>query len=159
MVHLLICSKILYTISVMKMNKNIKVVYMGTPDFALPVLDMLIKETTVVLVVTQPDKETGRKKELTMSPVKKLALENKLGHRLSFNEQTLENLKDLDIFTYTEHDISETIDFLNKWIMNETDEYDVPYKLYTEEELDKLFDSCFKFTTSYLQKLKETKMN
>ena len=62
----------------MKMNKNIKVVYMGTPDFALPVLDMLIKETTVVLVVTQPDKETGRKKELTMSPVKKLALENNI---------------------------------------------------------------------------------
>ena len=88
---------------------------------------------------------------------KKLALENKLGHRLSFNEQTLENLKDLDIFTYTEHDISETIDFLNKWIINETDEYDVPYKLYTEEELDKLFENCFQFTTDYLQKLKETK--
>ncbi len=77
-VHLLFSRKILYTIGVIIMDKNIKVVYMGTPDFAVPALEMLISKTNVVLVVTQPDKETGRKKELTMSPVKKIALANKI---------------------------------------------------------------------------------
>lgn len=53
--------------------KNIKVVFMGTPDFAVPILEMLIETTNVVLVVTQPDKEVGRKKELRKSPIKVLA--------------------------------------------------------------------------------------
>ncbi len=51
----------------------INVVFMGTPDFAVPVLETLIKNTNVVLVVTQPDKETGRKKILTPSPIKVVA--------------------------------------------------------------------------------------
>ena len=58
--------------------KDLKVVFMGTPEFALPVLEMLIKETNVVLVVTQPDKIVGRKKELVFSPIKKLALDNNI---------------------------------------------------------------------------------
>ena len=58
--------------------KNKNVVFMGTPDFAVPVLEMLIEKTNVVLVVTQPDKEVGRKKELTYSPVKKKALEHNI---------------------------------------------------------------------------------
>ena len=37
--------------------KNLKVVFMGTPDFAVPILERLIEETNVLLVVTQPDKE------------------------------------------------------------------------------------------------------
>ena len=35
--------------------KDKKVIFMGTPDFSVPVLEGLIKETNVVLVVTQPD--------------------------------------------------------------------------------------------------------
>ena len=58
--------------------KDLKVVFMGTPDFSVPVLDALIKNTNVVLVVTQPDKLVGRKKELTASPIKKLAIENNI---------------------------------------------------------------------------------
>lgn len=58
--------------------KDLKVVFMGTPDFSVPVLDALIKNTNVIMVVTQPDKLVGRKKELTASPVKKLALENNI---------------------------------------------------------------------------------
>lgn len=46
---------------------------MGTPDFAVPILEKLIEHTRVVLVVTQPDKFVGRKKVLTKSPVKKEA--------------------------------------------------------------------------------------
>lgn len=53
--------------------KDKKVVFMGTPDFSVPVLKMLIENTNVSLVVTQPDKEAGRKKELVKSPVKVVA--------------------------------------------------------------------------------------
>ena len=55
-----------------------KVIFMGTPDFAVPILETLIKLTDVVLVVTQPDKLVGRKKELKFSPIKELALKNNI---------------------------------------------------------------------------------
>lgn len=58
--------------------KDKKVIFMGTPDFSVPVLEMLIASTNVVLVVTQPDKMVGRKQELIYSPVKKVALENNI---------------------------------------------------------------------------------
>ena len=54
--------------------KDLKVVFMGTPDFAVPVLNKLIEYTNVVLVVTQPDAYVGRKKILTPSPIKQIAL-------------------------------------------------------------------------------------
>jgi methionyl-tRNA formyltransferase len=55
--------------------KQIKVVYFGTPDFAVPPLQALIEasDIEVVAVVTQEDKPVGRKQELTAPPVKKLA--------------------------------------------------------------------------------------
>ncbi len=54
-----------------------KVVYMGTPDFAVGALESIIKAGhEVVLVVTQPDKPKGRGKEMQMTPVKKCALEH-----------------------------------------------------------------------------------
>ena len=51
---------------------------MGTPEFSVPILKMLIKNYNVVGVVTQPDKPVGRKKVLTPSPIKKVALENNI---------------------------------------------------------------------------------
>lgn len=54
--------------------KDIKVIFMGTPEFSVPVLEWLIENTNVVLVVTQPDKEIGRDKKVSFSPVKKCAL-------------------------------------------------------------------------------------
>lgn len=60
------------------MHKNIKVVFMGTPDFSISVLEMLINECNVVLVVTQPDKVVGRKKEIKFSPIKELAIKNNI---------------------------------------------------------------------------------
>ena len=56
--------------------KDKKVIFMGTPDFAVPVLESLIKETNVVLVVSQPDKKVGRHQVLEYTPVKKKALEH-----------------------------------------------------------------------------------
>lgn len=49
---------------------------MGTPEFAVPSLKMLIKEHNVLAVVTQPDKPKGRGKKLAFSPVKEAAIEN-----------------------------------------------------------------------------------
>lgn len=51
---------------------------MGTPEFSLEPLKVLIEKTNVVLVVTKPDAYVGRKKVLTPSPVKELALENNI---------------------------------------------------------------------------------
>ncbi len=56
--------------------KDLKAIFMGTPEFARTILENLIKSTHVVLVVSQPDKAVGRKKVLTPSPVKKLAEQN-----------------------------------------------------------------------------------
>lgn len=53
----------------------LKIVFMGTPDFAVPILEGLIKNYQVVLVVSQPDKKVGRKQILTPTPVKSKALE------------------------------------------------------------------------------------
>ena len=58
--------------------KDKRVVFMGTPDFSLEPLKVLIEKTNVVLVVTKPDALVGRKKVLTPSPVKRLAEENNI---------------------------------------------------------------------------------
>ena len=58
---------------------NEKIVFLGTPDFAANILEGLIKANyNIVAVVTQPDKEVGRKKILTPSPVKEMALKYNL---------------------------------------------------------------------------------
>ena len=58
--------------------KDKKIVFMGTPIFAKNVLEKLIEEVNVIAVVTQPDKEVGRKKVLTKSPVKVFAEEHNI---------------------------------------------------------------------------------
>lgn len=56
-----------------------KVVFMGTPDFAVPTLEKIIEAGHEVIgVVTQPDKAKGRGKKLAFSPVKEKALEHQL---------------------------------------------------------------------------------
>ena len=53
----------------------IRIVYMGTPDFAVEPLEAIIKAGyEVAAVVTQPDKQKGRGKEVKMTPVKECAL-------------------------------------------------------------------------------------
>lgn len=52
-----------------------KIVFMGTPDFAVPVLRGLIENYEVVGVVSQPDKRVGRHQELKATPIKEVALE------------------------------------------------------------------------------------
>lgn len=50
------------------------IVFMGTPDFAVPTLKKLIEEYNVRAVFTQPDRPSGRGKKLSQSPVKKIAM-------------------------------------------------------------------------------------
>lgn len=58
----------------------IRTVFMGTPEFACGILETLLdmSEVEVIGVVSQPDKKVGRKQEVQMTPVKKLALEHGL---------------------------------------------------------------------------------
>jgi methionyl-tRNA formyltransferase len=55
-----------------------KVVFMGTPEFSVPTLNKLIKNHEVVAVVTQPDRASGRGKKVAFSPVKEVAIKNKI---------------------------------------------------------------------------------
>ncbi|MBN2884313.1 methionyl-tRNA formyltransferase [Patescibacteria group bacterium] len=59
------------------MNKPIKTIFMGTPDFAVPGLKTLLASTDfeLIAVYTQTDKSVGRKHVLTAPPVKKVALD------------------------------------------------------------------------------------
>jgi methionyl-tRNA formyltransferase len=59
---------------------SIRVVFMGTPDFAVASLEAILKsEIEVVGVVTAPDKPAGRGKKIQSSAVKKYAVENNMG--------------------------------------------------------------------------------
>jgi len=52
----------------------LKVLFYGTPEFALPTLESLLERHTVVAAVTQPDKPAGRGRHLSLPPVKERAL-------------------------------------------------------------------------------------
>lgn len=58
--------------------EKLKIIFMGTPDFAVPSLAALIDKTKVLCVVTQPDRPRGRGQKLQPSPVKIFAEENHL---------------------------------------------------------------------------------
>ena len=77
-----------------------RVVFMGTPDFAVGTLKALLEAGhEVAAVVTQPDKPKGRGKELLMTPVKAEALKHDIPvfqpERVRKNEEFLEELKKL----------------------------------------------------------------
>lgn len=57
-------------------EKTLKIVFMGTPDFAVPILKALHETYGVRAVVTQPDKVVGREQILKPTPVKQYALDN-----------------------------------------------------------------------------------
>lgn len=57
-------------------EKEVKIVFMGTPDFAVPILQALIDNYNVKAIVTQPDKEVGREKILKPTPIKEVGNKN-----------------------------------------------------------------------------------
>ncbi|EAZ83233.2 methionyl-tRNA formyltransferase [Algoriphagus machipongonensis] len=59
------------------MNKNLKIIYMGTPEFAVPALENLVNHGwDVIAVITAPDKPKGRGQKMIFSPVKEAALKH-----------------------------------------------------------------------------------
>ncbi len=77
------------------------VLFAGTPDFAVPALDALLHKHDIVGVYTQPDRQSGRGKKITMSPVKQLALQNDIAifqpQSLRDQEETIKQLQP-DVF-------------------------------------------------------------
>ncbi|ELC8384926.1 methionyl-tRNA formyltransferase [Clostridium perfringens] len=55
-----------------------KIVFMGTPDFAVPSLKKMIEKFNVSAIVTQPDKPSGRGKKVSISPIKEVGLSNQI---------------------------------------------------------------------------------
>lgn len=58
--------------------RQLKVIFMGTPTFAVPILEELINKCNVVLVVSQPDRLKDRKGNIEYTPTKKLALKHNI---------------------------------------------------------------------------------
>ncbi len=76
-----------------------KIIFAGTPDFALPTLQMLIdSKHDICAVYTQPDRPAGRGRKLTPSPIKKLALESSLSVFQPENFKQSDDLEQLQIF-------------------------------------------------------------
>lgn len=76
-----------------------EIVFMGTPEFAVPSLEKLIKEFGVKAVFTQPDRPKGRGKKLSMSPIKEVALRENIKifqpQKLREDREAIEFLKEL----------------------------------------------------------------
>lgn len=82
------------------MSETLKIVYMGTPEFAVPPLKALVNSGyDISLVVTQPDKAKGRGKKLQPTPVKEEALSQGLNvsqpEKIRSNDEFLEKLRDI----------------------------------------------------------------
>ncbi|MBU3195577.1 methionyl-tRNA formyltransferase [Clostridium algidicarnis] len=76
------------------------IVFMGTPNFAVPSFQKIIDKYGVVAVFTQPDRPKGRGKKISMSPVKELALSYNIPvfqpEKVKGNEEVIKILKDLN---------------------------------------------------------------
>lgn len=66
-------------INQMKKNQDLRIIFMGTPDFAVGILDKLIQEgKNIVAVITSVDKPAGRGRKIHQSAVKEYAVKNNL---------------------------------------------------------------------------------
>ncbi|QCX32217.1 methionyl-tRNA formyltransferase [Caloramator sp. E03] len=76
-----------------------KIIFMGTPDFAVPTLEMLNEKHEVLAVFTQPDRPKGRGQKLQMSPVKETALKYDIPvyqpAKLKGDKESLQIIKDI----------------------------------------------------------------
>ncbi|RFU63330.1 methionyl-tRNA formyltransferase [Peribacillus glennii] len=86
-----------------------KIVFMGTPDFSVPVLQRIIRDGYEVIgVVTQPDRPVGRKKVLTPPPVKVEAQKHGIP---VFQPEKLRNQKEMDEIIALDADLIVTAAF------------------------------------------------
>lgn len=107
----------------------------------------LIKKNNNTLIM----KQNEYKKYGSMLAERKL-----LGTSINFDNLSLDYLKDLVNFNYSPSDILNATNVMNKWINNKVVIPSFDYNIYTKEELDKVYDECYKFVLDYLNKLKET---
>ncbi len=83
-------------------NKKIRIIFAGTPDFAVPYFNALIGDADFEIagVITQPDKPSGRKQELTPSPVKLAAKAEDIKifqpEKLKDNQEIIAEIKKLN---------------------------------------------------------------
>ena len=82
-----------------------KIIFMGTPDFSIPSLESIYKSKhELTAIVTTPDKERGRGRKITYTPVKQFAVENNIPvyqpEKLKSNTEFIEQMKALqpDLF-------------------------------------------------------------
>lgn len=81
------------------MSQALNVIFAGTPDFAASSLQALIdSKHNVVAVYTQPDRQSGRGKKITMSPVKELALEHDIPVEQPLNFKSDDDIATLDSY-------------------------------------------------------------
>ncbi len=77
------------------------IVFMGTPDFAVPSLKAVVERFGVKAVLTQPDRPKGRGKAMAMSPVKEVAVEYNIPvfqpEKLRKEPELIEKLKSMDL--------------------------------------------------------------
>ncbi len=77
--------------------KDLRIVFMGTPDFAVSILDTLLSNNyNIVGVITAPDKPAGRGRKLNESAVKKFALKKELNILQPTNLKDPEFIKELE---------------------------------------------------------------
>ena len=81
------------------------IIFMGTPDFAIPSLKILLENKyNIIAVITQPDKARGRGQKVSFTAVKQFAVENSIPvfqpEKLKNNQEFVEQLKSLkpDLF-------------------------------------------------------------
>lgn len=77
-----------------------KIVFMGTPDFAAHSLKCIVENHDVLCVITQPDKPKGRGQKMQPTPVKEVALENNIKvlqpKRIKEEKETIDYIKSLN---------------------------------------------------------------
>lgn len=73
------CEYLLYFAVQRKAMQELRIIFMGTPEFAVPSLEILVQNNyNVIAVITAPDKPQGRGQKIVYSPVKECALKYKL---------------------------------------------------------------------------------
>ena len=80
-------------------KKDIKIIFIGSANFSVPILEMLIKNYTVQLIVTEEDKAAGRGKKITAPPPKSIAQASNIScvqpQRVKGNVELFEQIKKL----------------------------------------------------------------
>ena len=75
---------------------SLKILFMGTPEFSVPTLDVLIKNKfNVVTVYTQPPKKSKRGQKINSSPIEEYCKKNKISFR---NPPTLNTNEEFESF-------------------------------------------------------------